>query len=58
MAPDHQRLTRTQRSRLLTCLEAIDEGYSFVSRCKGCDYYIANRHLNAIAMKKERAQLS
>jgi len=58
MAPDHQRLTRTQRSRLLTCLEAIDEGYSFVSRCSGCDYYIANRPLNAIAMKKERAQLS
>ena len=58
MAPDHQRLTWTQRSWLLTCLEAIDEGYSFVSRCSGCDCYIANCPLNAIAMKKERAQLS
>lgn len=54
----NRRLTRTESSRILTCIEAIDAGFGFVSSCSGCDYYTANRPLNSIAMKKPRSQLS
>jgi hypothetical protein len=54
----NQRITRKQSSRSLTCLEAVEEGFPFVLRCSGCDYYVNNRPLNAIAMKKERHELS
>ena len=42
----------------MTCLEAGEEGFSFVKLCSGCDYYLQNRPLNAIAMKKCRSSLS
>jgi hypothetical protein len=54
----NRRLTRTESSRRLTCLEAIDAGFNFGSQCNGCDYYVANRPLNSLAMKKPRSQLS
>jgi hypothetical protein len=54
----NRRLTRTESSKRLTCLEAIDAGFNFISQCSGCDYYVANLPLNALAKKKPRSQLS
>jgi hypothetical protein len=54
----NRRVTRLGAVRTLTCLEAGEEGFSFVKLCSGCDYYLQNRPLNAIAMKKCRSSLS
>jgi hypothetical protein len=54
----NRQVTRLGAIRTLTCLEAVEEGYSFVKRCSGCDYYMQNRQLNAIAMKKHHSELS
>jgi hypothetical protein len=53
----NQRVTRLGAIGTLTCLEAVEEGYSFVKRCSGCDYYMQNYQLNAIAMKKHHSDL-
>ena len=52
------RPTRSALSRALTCIEARDEGYSFVNTCSHCDYYSANRCLNNKAMSRPRSELS
>jgi hypothetical protein len=54
----NRRVTRLGAIRTLTCLEAVEEGYSFVKRCSGCDYYHQNHQTNAIALKKPRSELS
>jgi len=31
---------RTSSNKVVTCLEAQDMGYDFVTRCSRCDYYL------------------
>jgi hypothetical protein len=57
-AMGNRRVTRLGAIRTLMCLEAVEEGYSFVKRCTGCDYYLQNHQLNAIAIKKRHSDLS
>lgn len=45
-------------NKTLTCLEALEQGFSFVKTCSGCDYYSMNHKINLIAMKKPRSELS
>jgi hypothetical protein len=32
--------------RVVTCLEALEMGYSFIKICSKCDYYMENKALN------------
>ncbi len=49
---------RSSSKKILTCLEALDAGYSFINTCSGCDYYKVNRALNLKAMSSSRVELS
>lgn len=52
-------MTRTDSSRILTCLEVCEQGLvADIKLCSGCDYYKNNVALNAMAQKKPRSQLS
>jgi hypothetical protein len=55
-----RRLTRTEASKTLTCLEVLEQGIlsDFKLVCSGCDYYRNNISLNLMAQKKPRPQLS
>jgi hypothetical protein len=52
------RPTRSALSRSVTCIEAQEEGYSFVNTCSKCDYYLSNRFLNNKAMSRPCSELS
>jgi hypothetical protein len=54
----NRRVTTTEASRTLTCIEASSQGFLFVSLCSGCDYYMKNHRINAIARKKPCSELS
>ncbi len=52
------RVGRSEDSRLVTCLEAAELALVPVKTCSKCDYYLANKALNAKASSLPQAQLS
>jgi hypothetical protein len=46
----NERTGRSAASRMVTCLEAIEQGYTFVTMCSKCDYYLQHKKLNMKAM--------
>jgi hypothetical protein len=55
----NRRVTRTEASRTVTCLEVSEQGLlPNLKLCSGCDYYRNNIALNAMAQKKPRPLLS
>ena len=49
---------RSSANQMVTCLEARDSGYDFVTTCSRCDYYLQNKALNQKALHLPRSQLS
>jgi len=49
---------RSSSNRVVTCLEAQDMGYDFVTRCSWCDYYLQNKALNIRALTLPHSELS
>jgi hypothetical protein len=58
MSRANARTGRSAASRMVTCLEAIEQGYTFVTMCSKCDYYLQNKNLNMKAMSRPRSELS
>ncbi len=58
LAAPMPRIGRSGDSRLVTCLEATEMGFAFVTTCSKCDYYLQNRALNLKAQKCQRSELS
>jgi hypothetical protein len=51
------RVGRSGDNRLVTCLEAADRGFPFVSTCRKCDHYLQNRALKASSLPKSELSM-
>jgi hypothetical protein len=57
MSNTSKRVTRVGTNKTLTFLEALEQGFSFVKTCSGCDYYSMTHKIDLIAMKKPCSEL-
>jgi hypothetical protein len=49
---------RSDDNRIVTCIEALEMGYTFIKTCSKCDFYNQNRALNMKALTRPHSELS